>query len=374
MKKLFKSTKLISTALLLLMADFSMAQTEKAMVTGLMGRAFVNRKIDSKPVMAELKKGDALFEFDEIFTEVGSQLSMRDSYDHDFHLSGSGYALILNRAIELKGGYLWVRSFSERDEKFNISTVNANTTYDNADFIISFDQDTGKTQMMTLKGEVEFANMVHSYLKYDVPAGKFSFISEQYEDGTPRSPTPTGESTYRKVISLFDGVDKEFEKKTKRTLVKTSPQQVEEKMRTPASTTTTTEPGSIIYVKQGTTPAVNNDNMIDEIGRKLASESMKKMAPKKTFRPSYEKRSGVEVKIFGSGDSRMNRGPASVSSKVKSNASRGPASLVSPVEIKKDPFESSLMIEYKKQMRHSQEVNSLIKELKNYDQDYKESY
>ncbi|EQC50314.1 hypothetical protein M899_2505 [Bacteriovorax sp. BSW11_IV] len=351
-----------------------MAQSEKAVVTALMGRAFVNRKVDSKPVMLEVKKGDTLFEFDEVFTEVGSQLSMRDSYDHDFHLSGSGYALILNRAIELKGGYLWVRSYSDRDEKFNVSTVNANTTYDNADFIISFDQDSGKTQLMSLKGQVEFANMVHSYLKYEVPAGKFSFISESYEDGSPRMPTPTGESTYRKVISLFDGVDKDFENKTKRQIVKKESPKADD--RTPASATspkTVSEPGSIIYVKESP-KIIDDSNMIDDIGRKLASESMKKISAKKKFKPTYEKSSGVQVKVFGSHSNAGNRMPASVSNMKKKETMRGPASLVSPVQIKNDPFESSLLIEYKKQMRHSNEVNSLIKELKNYDQDYKESY
>lgn len=374
MKKLFKSTKLISTAFLLLIADVAMAQSEKAVVTALMGRAFVNRKVDSKPVMLEVKKGDTLFEFDEVFTEVGSQLSMRDSYDHDFHLSGSGYALILNRAIELKGGYLWVRSYSDRDEKFTVSTVNANTTYDNADFIISFDQDSGKTQLMSLKGQVEFANMVHSYLKYEVPAGKFSFISESYEDGSPRMPTPTGESTYRKVISLFDGVDKDFENKTKRQIVKKESSKADH--RTPASATspkTVSEPGSIIYVKESP-KIIDDSNMIDDIGRKLASESMKKISAKKKFKPAYEKSSGVQVKVFGTQNNTGNRMPASVGNMKNKDTMRGPASLVSPVQIKNDPFESSLLIEYKKQMRHSNEVNSLIKELKNYDQDYKESY
>lgn len=44
------------------------------------------------------------------------------------------------------------------------------------------------------------------------------------------------------------------------------------------------------------------------------------------------------------------------------------------VEIKKSAFENSLMEEYKKQRRHSGELNSLIKELKSFDQDYKVSY
>ena len=40
----------------------------------------------------------------------------------------------------------------------------------------------------------------------------------------------------------------------------------------------------------------------------------------------------------------------------------------------KSNFEKTLVNEYKKQMRHSEEVNSLIEDLKNYEQNYKKNY
>lgn len=378
MKRLFKNIRVIS--LLSLLVSFSaVAATEKGLVVNLMGKAFVTRNIDGKSTMIELREGDALFEFDEIFTEVGSQLSFRDNYDHDFHLSGSGYLIVMNRALELKGGYLWVRSYSKRNEDFMVSTVNAHARYDSSDFIISFDQASGKTQVMALKEDVEFANSIHSYLKLSVDAGKFSFISENYENGAPRNPTPIGEATYRKVLTLFDGVDKEFEKRGKRQIVKkemkvSSPsvkEQVDSK-RTPASEMAT-EPGTMIYVKSPKN-TMYKDLLIEKLKKEVQSKS-KKVSKHKVFKPDYKTKSGVTVRIFSATSEKSStRAPASVKEMSKKKMMmRGPAS-VSPVQIKGDLFEKSLVEEYKKQMRHSKEINSLIKELKNYDQDYKESY
>jgi hypothetical protein len=99
----------------------------------------------------------------------------------------------------------------------------------------------------------------------------------------------------------------------------------------------------------------------------------KKPAPKK-WKPSYEQKSAVEVKIFGAPKKKAaQRVPAS--STKPASSSRTPASVggMAPV-IKADAFENKLMQEYKSQMRHSSETNKLINELKSFDQDYVEGY
>jgi hypothetical protein len=60
--------------------------------------------------------------------------------------------------------------------------------------------------------------------------------------------------------------------------------------------------------------------------------------------------------------------PTAVEEMVK--VKRAPAS----VKQQTDAFESSLVDQYKKQMRHSDEVNQLIRDLKNYEMDYDTGY
>ena len=127
--------------------------------------------------------------------------------------------------------------------------------------------------------------------------------------------------------------------------------------------------GEIIFLKK--------KESIGSVPKYSALEYFKKKTKKKKvpykFKPSYKKESGVKVHVY-TGIYKAKRGPASVKGKKKM---RGPASItvINPqVEIKKSAFESSLMQEYKKQRRHSEELNSLIKELKSFDQDYKVSY
>ena len=106
---------------------------------------------------------------------------------------------------------------------------------------------------------------------------------------------------------------------------------------------------------------------------------------KKKFVPSYDKLSGVEIKIYGQKSplSKEKNKLASVkdsvsnpviSNKKESTTYRLPSSVSSLGAESNSEFESSLTNEFKKQMRHSNEVNSLIRDLKNYNQDYREEY
>ena len=46
----------------------------------------------------------------------------------------------------------------------------------------------------------------------------------------------------------------------------------------------------------------------------------------------------------------------------------------SQLKKEKSDFEETLVDEYKKQLRHSEEVNSLIEDLKNYEQNYNKNF
>ena len=117
----------------------------------------------------------------------------------------------------------------------------------------------------------------------------------------------------------------------------------------------------------------------------------KKKIANRPWRPNYTKKSGVKIRIFGDRNrSRLKKSPKKITArgsldKMKSSVKRNgsPVSSRSPASINKtgfsiteedDVFEKSLLDAYKKQQRHSKEVNSLINDLKNYRQDYQISH
>lgn len=384
MRRLFKSISLIKFSLIFLsLAVF--AKTPRGVIMEVKGNAFVT----SNGKTSQLRAGDYLHDFDEIFTEVGSNLTFNDYYDHRYHLSGSGHITILNQMIELKNGYLWTQSLEERSTHFHIQTVNSTVSYTHGEFIISYDNEHGKTQLLSIKGTHLFKNNVNEFLKEEVSTGKFSFVTEEYENGAPRVPTPIGSSAYTAVLSLFDNAKPLPQRdQTLETIEKFPKRRVESisggRKVASVESKDSRSGGSVILLKKKVEKEDDRDksllNMYKSQVKTLAKKY--KRVPKK-FKPDFSKKSNVVIKVYGTKSQRV---PASVSSskasamkvhKIEKKSSRKPASMMElnpQVNVKKDAFESSLIEEYKKQMRHSKEINSLIKDLQSYDQDYKEAY
>ena len=371
MKKLYKDTRrisLVSFFFTFLFTNLSLANSPEMMVTSVKGNAF----LVSKGKTTTLSPGDHIYDFQEVFTEVGGQLTTKNFKDQVFHFSGGSSAKILKGFLELQNGYLWVQSHEQKSQVYKVQTPNSIISFSEGEAIIDFDNNIVKTQLLVLNGQFSFANLFENYLNLDVTSGKFSFISKDYENGAPRNPTPVGKNTFSKLQALFDkpGVEKKsvtpvtniLTAQDTKMLVKQAP-----KSRSVASVVEldSRNGAKIIYRKQHKRDESLDNVLSSYYKKKLSSMKAKKSKPK--FAPSYAKKSGVKVYIFGQ---KKKRSVASVKS------ARKPASvgMNSTVRIKKDAFESSLTREYKKQLRHDKEVNSLINELKSYDQDYKQSY
>jgi hypothetical protein len=389
MKKLFKNIK--RTSFLLTLVSFMLggsvfASSPKGRVEYVSGRAF----LVSNGTTKVLKKGDHIYDLSDVITEEGSFISFVNYFDQQFHLAGSGHIKVMNQIVELKRGYMWLESLSDSEVQSSIQTPNAFTHFDKGQAIISYDQYSGKTQILSIKGDFTFGNIFQDHLKVSVPGGEFSFISKDYEEGSPRQPTPVGQSAFKKLTGLFSDKPASrlkkstFTPKAKNMAMTGFKKEEVTKSRGIASVATQTSNsskrhGKVTY-RRTTQEAIENreNKMLKYYGRNIASLSKPK--PKKKFSPSYAKKSSVKVKIFGAKKKAIQRVPASVLPKMKKKMQKGhrkPASinaLGSQVEIKNSAFESSLIREYKKQMRHKKEVNSLINDLKSYDQDYKQAY
>ena len=367
MKKLFKSISLISALIISINVS---AKTPRAVVTGIKGNVFISQSGATR----KLDVGSYIFDFDQIFSEVGAQLTFNDYSDHVYHLSGSGHISMLNKMVELKGGYLWVQSLEESDEHFHVQTVNATVSYSRGEFIVSYDTQSGKSQLLGIKGTHIFKNNVDEFLKEEVGPGRFSFISEKYENGAPRMATPISSNAYSAVLSLYDGVRPLGKTPTAKESVRKFPQR---KIASTPIIPAKPDASVIVRRKKRNKSAERQNNLLHFYKAKVSTLEKKYKKKPYKFKPEYKSKTGVVVKVYEYKDARKPASVTPVAAPVVKEKVRGPASIADlnpQVEVKKDAFEKSLINEYKKQMRHSKEINSLIKELKSFDQDYSISY
>jgi hypothetical protein len=156
-------------------------------------------------VTYKLNMGDYIEDFVEILTEENGQISFSDFHDHTYHVSGSGHIKVMNKITEIRSGSLWVQS-DNRMEDFFIQSSNSNSIYRNGEFIVDYDSDKGKSELLVINGDVDFSNILESHLKYTVNAGQFSYVSQDYEDGLPRNPTNIGFKSFKTAMSPFKGI------------------------------------------------------------------------------------------------------------------------------------------------------------------------
>ncbi len=401
--------------ILLMMSPNSFAGKSNiiAVVSGLKGKAFFSVGGKTMP----LKEGMHLSSQAEVFTEVGSQVSINDYYDHIYHLSGAGHIILHRNLVELKEGYLWIKSlaFDELKGPLRISTANAIAVNKVGEAIVSFDSYSGKTQILTVKGDFIFRNSLNQVQYVGLTEGQFSFIQNEHEEGSPRRPTPIGYASYQKITGLFSDVeatDKTAMIKpksvptTKRSVAKRVPASQKTKYADPFAralgeaapkprlTPKNTKQGETIIIKLRSPASIkkNTDTLINYYHKKI--KKLATPAPKRVWKmKNGQGRSNVPIVIYGSRASTATREklspkssrksskrsksrfPASIAPKSKVMKQRTPASARRMVpKVKNSAFERGLSRQYKKQKRHDTEVNDLIDQLKSVDMDYKKDY
>lgn len=385
---------LLRTSLVLIAFLFSIASFAKgkivAVVSSVKGKAFYTYEGKTKTITA----GMHLPRQAEIFTDLGGQLSINDYYDHIYHLAGGGHMILHTNLVELKEGYLWVKSLNYDPIKgpLRVTTSNAIVEHQVGEGIVSFDVYTGKTQVLAVDGGVDFKNIRQEYYHLALSEGQFSFISDEHENGRPRKPTPIGYSSFQKVTGLFKGVEpKQQEAQTPKVAkpVQTYAAKAPSKVKTNDSfeaalqqrkagrgiASAESEKGKITVIKlhDPQDDKKKEKSLMNYYSEKIA-ELKPVPKPKKKWTPTYQKKSGVAVHVFGLGK-KKSRVPASVRAAKPKAKKRTPASVggMTP-QINNSAFEGELLRQYKKQMRHDQEVNELIDQLKSIDMDYKKDY
>lgn len=305
-----------------------------------------------------LKAGDEVHEGSEIVSEEGAQVSYSDFYDHMFHLSGSGQiALTKDKEHQLRRGYIWVQSYNDNMPAV-IKTANAFTTFRKVEMILSFDNASGRTQVLAVTGSFDFSNLLETHLSRKIEAGNFSFVDNEYEQGMPRTPTLIGFNSYKKITGLFDGVKPQDPQamnivQNKTPVLQEMPDESKQPIRVVA-----TDSEAIKYFADKNNPAMP------------MPEKKMKMAKAKPGKP---KEPHHNVKIYGLESEILETFSAPMPS-VNKMEKRAPASVSEGAKVVQDEFEASLKQEYNKQTRHTSDVNDLIDQLKSYQSDYKKEY
>ncbi len=426
MKELFRSTRedSIKTVILgfsLIFSSIVYGQQKLAVaISKIDGRAFYSHQGKTKT----LKVGTHLPAGSDIFTEEGAQIIFNDYYNHQFILSGSGHVNVDHKKMKLKSGYLWVQSLVESDQNsYQITTANSEVAYSDGEGIISFDPFSGKTQILVLKGEYQFKNILYRENYVSIRDGRFSFISNDVNNGMPRKPTPIGYSSFQKITGLFQGVksldDQAEEKRVANVKTNIVPDVRQVYVDVPKQDLSfeqaITNSRERLPSSENVVPApkANTEKLLKSYLSKLAKKKpeVKKVEPasvvekvKKT-KPQYKKKSNsykgykknsVKVNIYGASVSRQkskSRMPASAGheksldkkttvygAKKATKYDRAPASLGNMVPKVYDrrssgkTFESKLIKEYKHQKRHSDDMNALIDKLQSVDMDYQKDY
>lgn len=304
-----------------------------------------------------LKAGDEVQEGSEIVSEEGAQVSYSDFYDHMFHLSGSGQiALTKDKEHELRRGYIWVQSYNDNMPAV-IKTANAFATFRKVEMILSFDNASGRTQVLAVTGNFDFTNLLETHLSRKIDAGNFSFVDNEYEQGMPRTPTLIGFNSYKKITGLFDGVKPQDPQAMNIVQNKAPESQAIPQQKEPIRVVAT-DSEAIKYFADKNNPSAP-----------VPAKKMK-MAKAKPGKPKEPHRN---VKIYGLESEILETFSAAMPAGNKMEK-RAPASVSEGAKVVQDEFENSLKQEYNKQTRHSSDVNDLIDQLKSYQSDYKKEY
>lgn len=317
-----------------------------ALVKSISGKAFVFHEGN----VEELTIGMSIEDFSSISTEVGGQVSISDYYDRTFHLSGSGNLTFMKNLLELKTGYLWVQAPSQ-NQNVVLKTSNAQIIFSKAEGVISYDPTSEKTQVLTIGGHFDIANIERTNLTERVQSGMFSFIDKSYEDGSPRRSTPVGKKSYLKIVSLFSGI----EPIEKNILIGGNLISYENSISKPTGR----------FLASTTLPEKNTVSNTDKT--LITNEFNKlKIKPAKSKLPTYPVRINIYKPILNDKQAKQ---------EVNTKVNRLPSSISQPiVENNNEGFAEDLVKEYKNQQKHQKDLKNLIQELDSYKGNFNTNY
>lgn len=322
----------LSSSLLLLSLSFSVWAKPVAQVTEISGTVFMVT-VDGKT--SALKLNQHLEEQSEILVSSGSSITLNDYYDATYHLISGSHLKFFNRSVQLKKGKTWIQA-SNANHPLALTTANGYVNFRKGEFITIFDQMSSRSQVLVVNGEVDVSNILDMEMKYAVPAGSFTVVDSEVENGAPRAPTKIGLQSLNAALTEFKQLPEELKSNEGRSIASVAE----------ASAPAPVKKGEIIFIKSHRLPA-----SVGTVRRKRVQKSNLTPVPIKIYGTSWKKTEAFTAP----------RAPASIQA-VAPNLPK----IVAP-KVENDPeFENSLKKQASKQPKYSKELENLIDDLKSY--------
>lgn len=322
----------LSSSLFALTLSLSVFAKPVAHVTELKGSVFL---VDAQGETSILKANQVIEDRSEILVEEGASVTLNDYYDATYHLIGGTHLKFFDKSVQLKKGKTWIQSWSSR-HPLSLMTANGHVDYLKGEFITTFDQATNRSQVLVVNGEVEVSNILNRDLGHTVPAGTFTVVDPEIDNGVPRSPTTVGLQSLNVALMEFKKLPDQIRETTvpARNIASVSEEKDVKK-------------GEIIYIISNRTPA------------SVRSGKSKVVKKKSDYSP-------VPIKIYGRAFVKPEgelapRSPASIYTEKPSLPK-----LTVPAAHNDPEFTQSLKKHEAEQPKYSKELQRLIDELKSY--------
>jgi hypothetical protein len=336
----------LKSSLLLSLTFFAAAAWSKpvAQVIEVKGQVFV---ITAEGKTKSLKVNDHVEEKSEVMVGEDGDITLNDYYDATYHMTQGSHLKFFNKSVQLKRGKTWVQSLNAR-HPLVLTTANGHVDFWKGEFITTFDQNSSKTQILVVNGEVEVSNVLDKNVKQTVAAGTFTMLDPESENGLPRSPTRVGLASLNSALAEFKGLPEKMREETPAARSIASVAEV----TTPA----VAKKGEIVFMTNG-----KETNRIPASVNGGAHSYFKKKV-------SYKKASltPAPIRIFG-----MNQQPTAAAAPRRPASVSPMKSLVVPTKVGAElnidsEFSQTLRLEQGSQPKHSKELESLINDLKSY--------
>lgn len=322
----------LSSSLLLLSLSLSVWAKPVAQVTEISGTVFM---VTADGNTSALKLNQHLEEQSEILVSSGSSITLNDYYDATYHLISGSHLKFFNKSVQLKKGKAWIQA-SNAKHPLALTTANGYVNFRKGEFITIFDQMSSRSQVLVVNGEVDVSNILDMEMKYAIPAGSFTVVDSEVENGSPRAPTKIGLQSLNAALTEFKQLPEELKTNEGRSIASVSD--------TPAKAPI--KKGEIIFIKSHRLPA-----SVETVRRKRVQKSDLTPVPIKIYGTSWKKTEAFTAP----------RAPASIQA-VAPNLPK----IVAP-KVGNDPeFENSLKKQASKQPKYSKELENLIDDLKSY--------
>jgi hypothetical protein len=314
-----------------------------AQITEVTGQAFVLTP-DGKT--RALKVNDHIEDKSELMVEDSGTLTIHDYFDATYHLTGGSHLQVFNKSVQLKKGKTWVQSQNTRNA-LDLTTANGYVNFFKSEFIVTFDQATARSQILVVGGDVEVSNVLDRNAKFAVPAGAFSLIDPDVNNGVPRAPTKVGLTSLNNAMAEFKRMPETLKNDVPARGIASVTSEAVANEGGPLA-----PKGEIIFIQTNRLPA-SVSGKAHEYFTKTANKKSKKKASQ----------ASAPINVYG------------MSTQASHAVPRGPASAPIFFKVTKKPaqnvildqeFGDSLKRQQSAQPKHSKELESLIEDLKSY--------